>query len=203
LRALAWNLRGFGRLGRRTQLRDFFLKKKEGIDIICLQETMKQSFDGHELRSLDIEDRFHWSWLPAMGHSRGMLLGFHDSTLEVGSIDQGRYFISTLVYHIEVKFKFDYIGVYGLADHSKSAEFFEELETKVSQAQHPVVVRGDFNLIRGAEDKNNNNLNWPIIHMFDDFLARLALREFRRTGARFTWTNKLNNTVLDRVFVSP
>jgi endonuclease/exonuclease/phosphatase (EEP) superfamily protein YafD len=67
-------------------------------------------------------------------------------------------------------------------------------------------VGGDFNLIRGAEDKNNANLNWPRIHLFKDCLARLALREINRIGARFTWTNKQLNpvrSVLDRVFVSP
>jgi hypothetical protein len=79
--------------------------KKEKIDIICLQETLKQDFADHELRSLEIGDRFHWSWLSASGHSSGMLLGFKlgtdstgvgclrlvtlDSTIKVGSIDQG------------------------------------------------------------------------------------------------------------------
>jgi endonuclease/exonuclease/phosphatase family metal-dependent hydrolase len=81
-----------------------------------------------------------------MGHFGGMLLGFCDSTFEVGSIDQGRYFINALVYHREAKFKLECIGVYGPADHSKSTDFLEELETKVAQANHPVVVRGDFNL---------------------------------------------------------
>jgi hypothetical protein len=73
-----------------------------------------------------------------MGHFGGMLLGFCDSTLEVGSIDQGRYFINALVYHREAKFKLECIGVYGPVDHSKSTDFLEELETKV--------VGGDFNL---------------------------------------------------------
>jgi hypothetical protein len=49
--------------------------KKEKIDIIFLQETMKHDFADHELRSLEIGDRFHWSWLPASSHSGGMLLG--------------------------------------------------------------------------------------------------------------------------------
>ena len=42
--------------------------------------------------------------------------------------------------------------------------------------------------------------------MFNDAIARMALREINRSGARFTWTNKQLNpvrSVLDRVFVSP
>jgi hypothetical protein len=41
---------------------------------------------------------------------------------------------------------------------------------------------GDFNLIRGAEDKNNDNINYPRILMFNDYIVRLALRELKRTG---------------------
>jgi hypothetical protein len=65
---------------------------------------------------------------------------------------------------------------------------------------------GDFNLIRGADDKNNCNINWPRVHLFNDCIARLALREFRRSAARFTLANKQLNpmrSVLDRLFVSP
>jgi hypothetical protein len=53
-----------------------------------------------------------------------------------------------------------------------------------------VVVGGDFNLIRGAEDKNNDNINFSRIHMFNDCIARLTIQELKRRGARFTWTNK-------------
>jgi hypothetical protein len=65
---------------------------------------------------------------------------------------------------------------------------------------------GDFNFIRGAQDKNNDNINWPLVNAFNDSIARLALREVARTGARFTWSNRQRSPVrcvLDRVLVSP
>jgi hypothetical protein len=108
-------------------------------------------------------------------------------------------------YHRSAQFKCEYIGVYGPTDHSRSIVFLEELEEKISRCQQPMVVGGDFNLIRRAEDKNNCNINWPRIHLFNDCLARLDLREIIGTGARFTCTNKQLNpvrSVLDRVFVS-
>jgi hypothetical protein len=71
-----------------------------------------------------------------------MLLGFRDSTSEVGSVDQGKNFISVVVYHKAAKFIFEYIGVYGPANHTKSIEFLEEIEAKVARSQHPVVVVG-------------------------------------------------------------
>jgi hypothetical protein len=68
------------------------------------------------------------------------------------------------------------------------------------------LVAGDFNLIRGSADKNNRNIDWSRVNLFNDSIARLQLREVVRFGARFTWTNKQLNpvrSVLDRVFISP
>jgi exonuclease III len=50
MRAMFWNIRGFGVRGRRTMLKDYL--RKHRIDIVCLQETIKQDFMDHELRSL-------------------------------------------------------------------------------------------------------------------------------------------------------
>jgi hypothetical protein len=85
-------------------------------------------------------------------------------------------------------------------------EFLGELEREVLACQYPIVIGGNFNLIRAASDKNNMNLNWPRIHKFKYAIATMYLREVSRAGAHFTWTNKqlnLVHSVLDRVFVSP
>jgi hypothetical protein len=80
--------------------------------------------------------------------------------------------------------------VYGPADHGRSAEFLDELTLFVSSAPFPVVVGGDFNLIRGIGDKSNGIVNWPRVRRFNDALANMSLREISRVGARFTWTNR-------------
>jgi hypothetical protein len=51
------------------------------------------------------------------------------------------------------------IGVYGPADHTRSIQFLVDLENKVQRSSFLVVVLGNFNLIRGAQDKNNSNIN--------------------------------------------
>jgi hypothetical protein len=110
------------------------------------------------------------------------------------------------ILHRHSRFKFDFIGVYGPADHARSAQFLGDLETKVLSSPFPVVVLGDFNLIRGPQDKNNSNVNWPSVNVFNDAIARMALREVARSGAHFTWSNRQRSPVrcvLDRVLVSP
>lgn len=62
------------------------------------------------------------------------------------------------------------------------------------------------NLIRFAEDKSNNLVNFPRMQMFNDCIAELGLQELDRVGTRYTWTIRQEDptrSVLDRVLVSP
>jgi hypothetical protein len=62
------------------------------------------------------------------------------------------------------------------------------------------MVGGDLNLIRGARDKNNDNINFPRILIFNDYIARLTIQELKRRGARFTW--KTSRQTLSKVFLT-
>ena len=98
------------------------------------------------------------------------------------------------------------VSVYGPADHARSADFLGEITTLVGAkraANLPVVVSGDFNLIRSGADKNNGNVDWARVSLFNNAIAAAALCEVARMGARYTWTNKQLvpvRSVLDRVF---
>jgi hypothetical protein len=139
---------------------------------------------------LEVEDKFFWSWLPANGHSGGILVGFRDSVFEIGLTIKGTFLVVTQVCVKASHFLFEFVGVYGPADHSRSGAFLAELEEVVTRAQYPMVVAGDFNLIRGRADKNNMNIDWLRVNLFNDCIACLHLSEVVRSGARFTWSNK-------------
>uniref|UniRef100_A0A453SF88 Endonuclease/exonuclease/phosphatase domain-containing protein n=1 Tax=Aegilops tauschii subsp. strangulata TaxID=200361 RepID=A0A453SF88_AEGTS len=47
------------------------------IDIVGLQETIRQDFSIHELHGLS-RHPFSWQWLPASGLSGGILLGVRE-----------------------------------------------------------------------------------------------------------------------------
>ncbi|XP_073361214.1 uncharacterized protein [Aegilops tauschii subsp. strangulata] len=169
---------------------------------------MRTEFSLSELEHLSF-DLFALHWLPSSGstgHSGGILLGVKDATFEVGSMDRGEFFVSMEVFERALNFKWEIIAVYGPADHRRSEAFLAELRRKVTSAQLPVVVGGDFNLIRTEEDKSNNLVNFPRMQMFNDYIANMGLRELDRVGARFTWTNRQvdpTRSVLDRVFAYP
>lgn len=95
--------------------------------------------------------------------------------------------------------------VYGPADHSLSSLFFHELVAKIDYCGIPLLIGGDFNLLRSPADKNNPNFSWSLADAFNDFITECVLRELPRTGSRFTWSNHQANptrSVLDRAFAS-
>ncbi|KAE8821478.1 hypothetical protein D1007_00251 [Hordeum vulgare] len=203
MKVLCWNIRGFGRPGRRRQLIDFLRQK--AIDIVGLQETIRQDFRILELPRLS-RHQFAWQWLPASGNSGGILLGVREDAFRVDDMDRGEFFVNMSILDRRTHLSWEVIIIYGSADHARSADFLTELKNKVERCSTPVVVVGDFNLIRWDSDKSSSNVDRGCMCMFNDYIADLALREIARLGARFTWTNKQADPirrVLDRVFVSP
>jgi hypothetical protein len=135
-----------------------------------------------------------------------MLLGFMDELFEVGSWKKGEFFITAEIWQRSIMLKWHFMLVYGLAHHSRTGDFLEELVREVGTCATPLVFGGDFNLIRRMEDKSNDNVNWPRVRRFNDAIVALSLRELNRVGARFTWMNRQRapiHFVLDTVFVSP
>ena len=134
--------------------------REEDVDIVGLQETIRQDFSIPELQGLS-RHKFVWHWLPAKGHSGGILLGVKDDTFEVDDMDRGEFFVSMALTHKRTNLKWEVINVYGPADHSRSPAFLAELRSKVERCTIPVVVAGDFNLIRSPDDKSSANVDLP------------------------------------------
>lgn len=89
---LLWNVRGLGAAGRRKLLVE--LVNKHSFDCICLQETIKTTFIQRDLDRFSGQKDMSWSWVPCMGHSRGMLMGVDKNLATVISEDQGQFFQS-------------------------------------------------------------------------------------------------------------
>jgi exonuclease III len=168
MRFLFWNIHGFGRTGRWTLLRDYL--RNHQIDVVCLQETIKQDFTDQELRGLEVGERFFWSWLPANGHSGGVLIGFRDSVFEVGMVEIGSFFVSASVLRRADRMKLEIMGIYGPADHASSVRFLEEISNKVASSNLPIIMGGDFNLTHIPEDKNNDHINWARLDLFNEHI---------------------------------
>jgi hypothetical protein len=57
--------------------------------LFASKKTSRKYFTNQELKSIEPWEIFHWSWVAALGHSGGILMGFRDIMFEIGSIYQG------------------------------------------------------------------------------------------------------------------
>ena len=166
---------------------------RERIDVVALQETIKADFTYRDLAAYDPLHRFVWGWVPSCGHSGGLLLGCNSDVCDVVRWDAGTFFIPVTIKHMISFVSWAIVCVYGPADHSRAADFLGEIQSLVGAKQAaniPIVLGGDFNLIRTGADKNNHDIDWPRVNLLNNTIVACALREIARTGARFTWTNK-------------
>jgi hypothetical protein len=74
-----------------------------------------------------------------------------------------------------------------------------------SHEQLPILIGGDFNILRCPSEKNNDNFDhrWPFL--FNSVIDGLNLWELEMSGRKFTWANALPNPTyeeLDRILVS-
>jgi hypothetical protein len=64
MKIIFWNIRGFGAPGRKTQLKE--LRQQHRVDMICLQETIKENFTLGELSEISEGGAFE-SVCPTVG----------------------------------------------------------------------------------------------------------------------------------------
>ena len=198
-----WNVRGLGKPARRRQVREHIFQEK--IEVVGLQETVKGDFSDHDLQDLAGGLQFTWVWLPARGHSGGILVGVKLDDKEVEDWFVGDFLIAVTIRERKTNFRWVLMTVYGPAQHDLSANFLTEKSGRLNGQTLPVVIGGDFNLIRELDDKSFMRADVGLMNAFNTFIEQFGLREIKKTGTKFTWTNKQDNPVLsniDRVLVS-
>jgi len=202
MKGIFWNCNGFADCKKYRFLSD--LTKEKNLDFIALSETGRANFPQSTLNNICAGRDFIWHCMAPRGRSGGMILGIHLLTFDIGEIEEGELFIRFKVRHREDDFKFNLISVYGPAQQEYKSHFLSEIVRVCSKEALPIVIGGDFNIIRRPDEKNNDNYNDRWLFMFNAVIDSLNLREIEMTGRKFTWANHLQNQTfekLDRVLV--
>jgi exonuclease III len=203
MKVMFWNVRGLGRGSRRSLVRNHIIS--DNLEVVALQETIKQNFEDWELRELAGNQSFSWCWSPSKGHSGGMMIGIRSDSLEVEDHIYEAYFMGVLVRNRVTNHRFWIINVYGPAQHNYSSSFLQDLSSFCSTLSLPVLMGGDFNLIRNNNERNQGVGDQKLMDLFNEFIGSFQLREIFCNGSRFTWSNKQKNPILvklDRILAS-
>jgi hypothetical protein len=134
-----------------------------------------------------------------------MLLGVDLDVFDIGAIEEGDFFIKFKLLNKEDGFKWALVFVYGPAQDCLKQSFLSEVVRLSNTETSPILIGGDFNILRSPSEKNNDRFDhrWPFL--FNAVIDGLDLREMDMSGRRFTWANSRDNPTyekLDRILVA-
>jgi exonuclease III len=161
MKGIFWNCNGFADGKKYRFLSE--LTKEKNLDFIALSETGRANFPQTTLNNICAGKDFLWHCMAPKGRSGGMILGIHLLTFDIGEIEEGDLYIRFKVRHKEDDFRFNLIIVYGPVQVEHKSHFLPEMVRVCSKDALPIIIGGDFNIIRSSDEKNNANYNdrWP------------------------------------------
>lgn len=106
--------------------------------------------------------------------------------LDIGSIDEGDFCVKFRLRNRSDNFQWILMAVYGAAQPEFKEIFLTELVHACSKENAPILLGGDFNIIRKPSEKNNDKYEnrWPFL--FNAVIDGLDLREIEMSGRKFT-----------------
>jgi hypothetical protein len=96
-------------------------------------------------------------------------------------------------------------NVYAPSNHQDSLAFLAELADLLPSISGPWLLVGDFNMLRGAADKNQGHLDNHLCSLFNSTIDCLGVAELQLQDCLFTWSNMRSVPTLarlDRAFVN-
>lgn len=149
MKIIFWNVRGLNSGGRRKHLKELLFKHQ--VDIVCLQETIKQKFTSRELSGLIKGQDLTWEWIAPNGRSGGLLIGANKEILEVLDYKEGMFCHGLILKSVDSGFIWGVINVYGPVQLDTKSEFLKDLMGLILTFDVPMIVGGDFNLVRDSQ----------------------------------------------------
>ena len=83
-------------------------------------------------------------------------------------------------------FQWVLVAIYGVAQSKLKPDFLADLVRVYGDERLPIVVGGDFNIIRRRDKNNKNNFHGRWSFMFNMIIESLDLREIELLGRKFT-----------------
>jgi hypothetical protein len=132
-------------------------------------------------------------------------MGVRTESFEIEDSILENYFMGLLVRNRVTNFRFWVVNIYGPTQHTLSDDFIQEISSFCLNISLPIVMGGDFNLIRNNKERNHGLGDQRLMNLFNNFIGQFQLRKIFCSGTRFTWSNKQQHPTLiklDRILVS-
>jgi hypothetical protein len=175
------------------------LTKESNLNFIAISETDRSDFTPRFLKNLCSGRDYLWHCKPLNGRSGGMLLGVDLQIFYIGAIDEGDHYIKFYLCNKSDDFKWALVVVYGPAQPERKENFLAELVHMCSHEILPLLMGGDYNILRHPFEKNNDRYNnrWPFL--FNAVIDGLNLKELQMSSRKYTWANNLATPTYEKL----
>lgn len=173
--------------------------EESGCSVFCLQETKMQSVDCSLIRKIAPKRFSKFSYVPSLGASGGILMGWNDAVLK-GEIIWNQDFAITVAFtsrHSDQKWK--PTTVYGPCHGERRDHFVQWLLDLHINIEEDWKLVGDFNFYRSSEDRNRGGGNYNDMEIFNSIISHHGLMEIPLKGRNFTWSNMQENPLLGQL----
>jgi hypothetical protein len=116
----------------------------------------------------------------------------------------GEFHIKLHVRNKVDNFIWNLVAIYGADQEEFKTDFLRELVNLAKDNPHPILIGGDFNLLRFYHEKSKGRFDGHRPFLFNAVIDSLDLREVSMVGRQFTWANTLPDPTyekLDRVLM--
>jgi endonuclease/exonuclease/phosphatase family metal-dependent hydrolase len=194
---LDWNIRGINSQDRWDDLANKI--SESNCNIICLQETKRESFDNAYIRKFCPRKFNMFAYHPSVGNSGGIITIWNGNAL-TGNI------ISSSSYQVTVEFTCNISGekwyitnIYASCHAEGRYEFIHWMNNLDSSIYELWMLVGDFNMIRSNYDRNRPGGNSNTMLAFNDIIQAHDLEEIPLKGRQYTWSNMQNTPLLEKL----
>lgn len=138
-------------------------------------------------------------FLPSIGASGGILVVWKSSVFTGFEIFQNEFAISVEFCSVHNDDPWVLTSIYGPCVAEDKATFISWLENIQMPDEVDWLLIGDFNFYRKPEDRNRPGGNVGDMLQFNSAISALGVVEIPLHGRRFTWTNKQQPPLLERL----
>ena len=191
------NSRGLGDLAKHLYIADCV--RDHSLDFVAISETGRRDFTQSLLNRLSGGIDFVWHSRPPRGRSGGILLGVRTDTMDVLASSDGEYHVKLHIRNKADNFTWSLVAVYGASQEEFKADFLREMVNLAKDNPYPIIIGGDFNLLRFPFEKSKGRFDnhWPFL--FNAVIDSLDLREVSMIGRQFTCANSLPEPTYEKL----
>ncbi|GKV41716.1 hypothetical protein SLEP1_g49214 [Rubroshorea leprosula] len=178
------------------KIREIVMKEK--VDFIAIQETKLVTVDRKICRIIWGTDDFDWVAKPSVGRSRGLLCIWNTKVLKKMEVIEGNNFIRISRLWGEERIPVNILNIYSLCQLMGKRMLWDDLQGLLNSKRRKWCLMGDFNAVRGIEERAGETGISSEMREFDNFIINAALIDLPLLGRKYTWYNS-NGQYMSRI----